>query len=135
MAMKKKAPAKKAAPKKNGASDKAKKAQSARLQKDAEARKKSGQSYVDKRNPKIVNSTQTAPIGMFYNDMAGTQSRTMKTPESMKKTPTRSGTHGIYRSRRTGEVVPFGPYGRTAQRGVDQAKRAGEKRAKKAGKK
>jgi hypothetical protein len=128
MAMKKKA-----APKNTGASDKAKKAQAARLQKDAEARKKSGQSYVDKRNPRLVNSKTTKPIGMFYNDLAGTQSRT-NTAADPKAMPTRSGT-GIYTSRRTGKVVPFGPYGRTAQRGVDQAKRAGEKRAKKAGKK
>jgi hypothetical protein len=114
------------AKKNTGASDKAIKAQSARLTQDAAARKKSGQSYVDKRGK--------GPTGVFYNDLAGTRTRTNTSAESMKKMPTRSGT-GIYTSRRTGEIVRVGPYGRTAQRGVDQAKRAGEKKAKKAGKK
>jgi hypothetical protein len=118
MAMKK-------AKKNSGASDKAIKAQSARLTQDAAARKKSGQSYVDKRGK--------GPSGVFFNDLAGTQTRTNTAADS-KARPTRSGT-GIYTSRRTGKTVGIGSYGRTAQRGVDQAKRAGEKKAKKAGKK
>ena len=104
MAMKKKA-----APKNTGASDKAKKAQAERLQKDAEARKKSGQSYVDKRGK---------GIGIMFNDTAGYYAAT---PQSSKNL-----SMGLDA---TGKPVKFGKFGRTQQRLENQRARANKKAA------
>ena len=103
----KKAASKKAAPKNSGASDKAKKAESARMTKAAAARKASGQSYVDKRGTGLGFPTDTAG---FY----------AASPQSTKNLPMSAGSGQMSQK--------FGPYGKTAKRGVDQAKRANKKR-------
>ena len=107
MAMKK-AAARKAAPKNTGASDKAKKAESARMTKAAAARKASGQTYIDKRGTGLGFPTDTAG---FY----------AASPQSTKNLPMSAGSGKMSQK--------FGPYGKTAKRGVDQAKRADKKDA------
>ena len=88
---------------KMGASDKAKKAQSARMTAQASARKKSGQSYIDKRG---------TGLGFTRGDTAGWLATS---PQSKENLPMGGG--------KGQKPVKYGGYGKTARRALDQDKR------------
>jgi hypothetical protein len=94
---------------KMGASDKAKKAQSARMTAQASARKKSGQSYIDKRG---------TGLGFTRGDTAGFFATT---PQSKDNLPMAAG--------KGQKPVKFNQYGKTARRGRDQDARKDAKKA------
>lgn len=93
---------------KMGASDKAKKAQSARMTAQANARKKSGQSYIDKRG---------TGLGFTRGDTAGFFATTPQSKENLPMAASKGQ-----------KPVKFNQYGKTARRGVDQDKRKDAKK-------